>query len=154
MLRETQVPVILTPHPGEMARMAKVSNAEVQSRRLEIAQTFAREHRCYLVLKGSRTVIAAPDGGAWLNPTGNPGMASGGMGDVLTGIIGGFLAQGYAPAHACQLGVFLHGHVGDQAADEKGEAGIIARDLIDRLPAGIRALRHSGQTVTVTPHDL
>jgi NAD(P)H-hydrate epimerase len=96
--------------------------------------------------------MAVPDGKVWMNPTGNPGMASGGMGDVLTGTIGGFLAQGYAPEHACQLGVFLHGYVGDRAADEKGEAGILARDLIDRLPQGIRALRHSGQTATVTPH--
>jgi ADP-dependent NAD(P)H-hydrate dehydratase / NAD(P)H-hydrate epimerase len=153
-LRQARVPVILTPHPGEMARLAKLNNAEVQSQRLEVAQTFAREYRCYLILKGSRTVIAAPDGRAWLNPTGNPGMASGGMGDVLTGILGGLLAQGYTPKHACQLGVFLHGYVGDRAAEEKGEVGIIARDLIDRLPAGIRALRHSDQPVTVAGHDI
>lgn len=154
ILREARVPVVLTPHPGEMARLAKMSNADVQSQRLEIARTFACEHHCFLVLKGSRTVIAAPDGKAWVNPTGNPGMASGGMGDVLTGIIGGFLAQGYTPEHVCRLGVFLHGYVGDRAAEEKGEVGIIARDLIDRLPAGIRALRHSGQTVTVPRYDL
>ena len=154
VLREARVPVILTPHPGEMARLVKTSNAEVQSQRLEVARTFALQHHCYLVLKGSRTVIAAPDGRAWVNPTGNPGMASGGMGDVLTGIIGGLLAQGYAPERACQLGVFLHGFVGDRAADEKGEVGILARDLIDRLPSGIRALRHSVQTVTVSGHDV
>ena len=154
VLREARVPVILTPHPGEMARLVKTSNAEVQSQRLEVARTFALQHHCYLVLKGSRTVIAAPDGRAWVNPTGNPGMASGGMGDVLTGIIGGLLAQGYTPEHACQLGVFLHGFVGDRAADEKGEVGILARDLIDRLPSGIRALRHSVQTVTVSGHDV
>ena len=154
LLREARVPVILTPHPGEMARLVKVSNAEVQSQRLDIARTFALQQRCYLVLKGSRTVIAAPDGRAWVNPTGNPGMASGGMGDVLTGIIGGLLAQGYTPEHACQLGVFLHGYVGDRAADEKGEVGILAHDLIDRLPAGIRALRHGVQPGTVTGHGL
>ena len=154
VLREARVPVILTPHPGEMARLVKTSNAEVQSQRLEVARTFAIQHYCYLVLKGSRTVIAAPDGRAWVNPTGNPGMASGGMGDVLTGIIGGLLAQGYTAERACQLGVFLHGFVGDHAADEKGEVGILARDLIDRLPSGIRALRHSVQTVTVSGHDV
>ncbi len=153
VLRKARVPVILTPHPGEMARLVKTSNAEVQSQRLEVARTFALQHRCYLVLKGSRTVIAAPDGRAWVNPTGNPGMASGGMGDVLTGIVGGLLAQGYTPESACQLGVFLHGFVGDLAADEKGEVGILARDLIDRLPSGLRALRHSVQTVTVSGHD-
>ncbi|MBM4258562.1 MAG: NAD(P)H-hydrate dehydratase [Deltaproteobacteria bacterium] len=153
-LRQAKVPVILTPHPGEMARLVKVNNAEVQSQRLDLARNFAREYGCYLILKGSRTVIATPDGKAWVNPTGNPGMASGGMGDVLTGIIGGLLAQGYPPALACQLGVFLHGYVGDRAAEEKGEVGIIARDLIDRLPDGIRALRLGGQTVTVTGHDV
>ena len=152
MLREARVPVILTPHPGEMARLAKTNNAEVQAQRLEVARSFAREHRCYLVLKGSRTVIATPEGRAWINPTGNPGMASGGMGDVLTGIIGGLLAQGYAPDHACQLGVFLHGDVGDRAAAEQGEAGILARDLIERLPQGLRALRHGGETATVARH--
>ena len=154
VLRETRVPVILTPHPGEMARLVKSSNAEVQSQRLEVARTFALQHHCYLILKGARTVIAAPDGRAWVNSTGNPGMASGGMGDVLTGIIGGLLAQRYTPEHACQLGVFLHGYVGDLAAEEKGEVGILAHDLIDRLPAGIRALRHKSQTATVTGHGL
>ena len=154
MLREAHVPVILTPHPGEMARLAKTSNAQVQSQRLEVARTFACEYRCYLVLKGSRTVIAAPDGKVWINPTGNPGMASGGMGDVLTGTISGLLAQGYAPDQACQIGVFLHGYVGDRAADEKGQVGILARDLIDRLPQGIHTLRHGRQTATVTRHAL
>lgn len=154
MLREARVPVILTPHPGEMARLAKVSNAEVQSQRVDIARTFAREHRCYLVLKGSRTVIATPEGDVWINPTGNPGMASGGMGDVLTGTISGLLAQGYAPDQACQIGVFLHGYVGDRAAEEKGPVGILARDLIERLPRGIHSLRHHKQTATVAQHVL
>ena len=154
MLSEARVPVVLTPHPGEMARLAKMSNAEVQAQRLPLARSFARAHHCYLVLKGSRTVIATPDGQVWLNPTGNPGMASGGMGDVLTGTIGGFLAQGYAPEYACQLGVFLHGYVGDRAADEKGQVGILARDLIERLPQGIHILRHRGQNATVTQHVL
>jgi len=94
ILREAQIPVILTPHPGEMARLMKSSNAEVQAQRLEMARAFARQYRCYLVLKGAQTVIAAPDGRAWINPTGNPGMASGGMGDALTGILGGQRAIG------------------------------------------------------------
>lgn len=136
-------PVVLTPHPGEMARLMNMRNAEVQARRLEIARSFATQHRCYLILKGSHTVIAAPDGRAWVNTTGNPGMASGGMGDVLTGILGGLLAQGYPPEEACTLGVFLHGYAGDLAAQEKGEAGILARDVIERLPGGLRALRQA-----------
>ncbi|MSQ47474.1 MAG: NAD(P)H-hydrate dehydratase [Deltaproteobacteria bacterium] len=145
LLREATVPVVLTPHPGEMARLGKSSNAEVQEHRLEVARAFATQHDCYVVLKGARTVIAAPDGKAWINPTGNPGMASGGMGDVLTGVIGGLLAQGYSPTDACCLGVFLHGHVGDRAAQEKGEIGILARDLIEQLPMGIRDLQQSAR---------
>jgi NAD(P)H-hydrate epimerase len=143
MLRNARVPVILTPHPGEMARLLKATNAEIQSNRLEVARSFATEHKCYLVLKGANTVIAAPDGRAWINSSGNPGMASGGMGDVLTGVIGGLLAQGYPPEEACCLGVFLHGYAGDVAAEEKGEAGILARDLIKRLPRGLRDLRQA-----------
>jgi ADP-dependent NAD(P)H-hydrate dehydratase / NAD(P)H-hydrate epimerase len=142
-LREARGPVILTPHPGEMARLLQTSNAEVQSRRIEVARAFATRHRCCLVLKGAHTVIAAPEGQVWVNTTGNPGMASGGMGDVLTGVLAGLLAQGYPAAEACMLGVYLHGYAGDRAAQEKGEAGIIARDVIEQLPGGLRALRQA-----------
>jgi NAD(P)H-hydrate epimerase len=121
--------------------LLNTTNAAIQSNRLDVARSFATEHKCHLILKGANTVIAAPDGRAWINSTGNPGMASGGMGDVLTGITGGLLAQGYPPEEACCLGVFLHGYAGDMAAEEKGEAGILARDLIERLPSGLRALR-------------
>jgi len=153
-LRDARGPVVLTPHPGEMARLIKATNAEVQSQRLELARAFATQHRCYLVLKGSHTVIAAPDGQAWINTTGNPGMASGGMGDVLTGILSGLLAQGYAATEACILGVFLHGYAGDLAAQEKGEAGIVARDLIERLPGGLRTLRQAALKDSVVENDL
>jgi NAD(P)H-hydrate epimerase len=143
MLRQAHALVVLTPHPGEMARLLGSSNAAVQTQRLAVARDFAKRHGCFLVLKGANTVVAAPDGRAWVNTTGNPGMASGGMGDVLTGIISGLLAQGYPPEEACSLGVFLHGHVGDLAAEERGEIGIVARDLIERLPSGLRALRQA-----------
>jgi NAD(P)H-hydrate epimerase len=126
-----------------MARLLNTTNAEIQANRLDVARSFAIEHGCYLVLKGANSIIAAPDGRSWINSTGNPGMASGGMGDVLTGVIGGLLAQGYPPEEACCLGVFLHGYTGDMAAEEKGEAGILARDLIERLPNGLRALRQA-----------
>ncbi len=148
ILRNARVPVALTPHPGEMARLLNSSNAEVQTRRLAVARAFATEYGCFLILKGANTVIAAPDGRVWVNSTGNPGMASGGMGDVLTGIISGLLAQGYPLEEACCLGVFLHGYVGDMAADEKGEAGILARDLIARLPTGLRAVHQAALTAT------
>lgn len=147
MLGNASVPVILTPHPGEMARLLNLTNAEIQANRLEHARAFATTHRCFLVLKGAHTIIAAPDGRTWMNTTGNPGMASGGMGDVLTGVISGLLAQGLPPEEACCLGVFLHGYVGDLAAEEKGEAGILARDLIERLPSGLRALRQAALAI-------
>ena len=140
LLRDASQPVVLTPHPGEMARLTNTGSTEVQASRLELARSFATSFRCYVVLKGARTVIAAPDGWAWINPTGNSGMASGGMGDVLAGIIGGLLAQGYQPAEACQLGVFIHGSAGDLAAREIGPVGILARDVIDRLPRALRSL--------------
>jgi len=143
ILRAAKVPVVLTPHPGEMARLRQISTADVQAQRLDVAREFATQHHCYLILKGARTVIADPEGKAWINPTGNPGMASGGMGDVLTGIVGGLLAQGYAPQAACCLGVFLHGYVGDLVAQARGEAGILARDLIERLPWGLYSLHHA-----------
>ncbi|MGE4093809.1 MAG: NAD(P)H-hydrate dehydratase [Candidatus Binatia bacterium] len=154
VLRKARVPVILTPHPGEMARLLNVNNADVQRQRLQLARRFAQEHQCYVVLKGARTVIAGPGGQAWINPTGNPGMASGGMGDVLTGIISGLRAQGVAAEAACQLGVYLHGYVGDLAAQDQGEAGILARDLTERLPAGLRTLRQMAGHAKLAEHDV
>lgn len=143
VLHDTLSPVVLTPHPGEMARLIEKNSAEVQANRLAVARTFAKQYHCYVILKGAHSVIATPDGQVWINPTGNPGMASGGMGDVLTGIVAGLLAQGYPPPEACQIGVFLHGYAGDLAAQEKGEVGILAHDLIERLPSGLRALRQA-----------
>ncbi len=131
--------LILTPHPGEMARLLsgpggkKVAAAEVQADRIGIARSFARGHDCYLVLKGHRTLIAEPSGQVWINPTGNPGMATGGSGDVLTGILAGLLAQGLSPLEACLLGVYAHGLAGDLAAADVGETSLMARDIIDYL---------------------
>jgi hydroxyethylthiazole kinase-like uncharacterized protein yjeF len=139
-LKSAKTPPILTPHPGEMARLIGKTTADVGQDRVGVAREFARQHRCYLVLKGARTVMATPAGKAFINPTGNPGMASGGMGDVLAGIIGALLGQGFNPDDAMKAGVFLHGFVGDRVADEKGDIGLIASDIIDGLPAGWRAL--------------
>lgn len=139
-LREARTPPILTPHPGEMSRLAGCDTAEVNSDRLGVARRFAREYGCYLVLKGARTVMAMPSGRVYLNPTGNPGMATGGMGDVLSGIVGGLLAQRLAPEEAIKLGVFLHGYVGDQIASVQGGAGMIASDVVEGLPQGIVSL--------------
>ena len=139
-LRHAKTAPVLTPHPGEMARLIGKSTADVNADRVEIARAFAVEHRCHLVLKGARTVIATAEGNVFINPTGNPGMASGGMGDVLAGILSALLGQGFTAASAMKLGVYLHGFVGDRVAAARGEVGLIASDIIDGLPEGMRAL--------------
>jgi NAD(P)H-hydrate epimerase len=132
--------LILTPHPGEMARLAGVGIAAIESDRIAAAQSFATANNCCLLLKGARTVIAAPDGRLAINTSGNPGMASGGMGDVLTGVIAALLGQGYEPFAACCLGAFCHGLAGDMAAAEKGETGLIATDVQELLPYAFKRL--------------
>lgn len=128
------VALVLTPHPGEMARLAGATVDEVESDRIGVARGFAERWGVYLVLKGARTVIVAPDGRVAINGSGNPGMASGGMGDVLTGVVASLLGQGYDPFAACRLGVFIHGHAADMVAAEKGEIGMAATDVQERLP--------------------
>ena len=139
-LRHAKIPPVLTPHPGEMARLTGKSNEAVNADRVTVARSFALEHRCHVVLKGARSVIATAEGRVFINSTGNPGMASGGMGDVLAGILAALLGQGFSAEDAMKLGVYLHGFVGDTAAAQNGEIGLIASDIIDGLPAGIRAL--------------
>jgi hydroxyethylthiazole kinase-like uncharacterized protein yjeF len=138
---------VLTPHPGEMARLTGRKTADIVARRVELAREFAREHQVTLVLKGFRTLTAAPDGQVWVNPTGNPGMASGGTGDVLTGLIAALLGQFPARpvTQAVAAAVYLHGLAGDLAASELGEASLIAGDLLDALPRAFRALAESRQ---------
>jgi NAD(P)H-hydrate epimerase len=132
-------PMVLTPHPGEMARLMDKSVPAVQADRIGIAREAAAQHQVVIALKGAHTVVAAPDGQTFVNPTGNPGMASGGTGDVLTGIIGGFLAQGLSPLDSTLFGVYLHGLAGDRAAARLGQPALIATDLIDELPALLQA---------------
>ncbi len=117
---------ILTPHPGEMQRFI---GHPIQPRRMENAEQFATDTASILVLKGAGTVIALPDGHTFINPTGNPGMATGGSGDILTGIIGGLIAQGYAPVIAAPLGVYLHGKTGDLLLEREGMEGLLASDI-------------------------
>jgi NAD(P)H-hydrate epimerase len=140
VVRTAAAPRVLTPHPGEMARLIGSTTADVQDDRLGTARRVAREWNAVIVLKGARTVIAAPDGRTFVNPTGNPGMASGGSGDVLTGIIGGLLAQGLTPLDAACVGAFVHGAAGDDAADGTDGRGLAARDLVERLPRVLRRL--------------
>jgi NAD(P)H-hydrate epimerase len=127
------VDVIITPHPGEMARLAGVAIEDVQRDRLEIARQFAMTHRVHVVLKGHRTVVANPEGDAFINITGNPGMATGGTGDVLTGMIAAWFGQLLDAEAACKLGVYLHGLAGDLAEADEGEVAVTAGDLLLRL---------------------
>lgn len=137
ILKQKQAPLILTPHPGEMGRLTGRTAAAVQKDRFNVAAQFAAAWDVILVLKGPHTLVALPDGTLWVNTTGNPGMATAGIGDALTGIIAGCLAQGLLPAQAAIFGVYLHGRAGDLAAIEKGEAGLLTSDLIGKIPAAI-----------------
>ena len=132
--------IILTPHPGEMSRLSGLSVAEIQNDRFGVARDFAVQYKVTLVLKGARTLIAAPDGMVHVNMTGHAGMASGGMGDVLTGLIGSLLAQGLPAMSAATLGVYLHGLAAERLQPTFGDAGLLATDLIYELPAARRAL--------------
>jgi len=145
ILRKSRASLIVTPHPGEMGRLLGISTAEVQKDRVTIASSFAKKHNATVVLKGAATIVATPSGWVYVNSTGNPGMASGGTGDALTGMIGSFLAQGYSASQAACLGVYLHGLAGDLAAREKGEMGMIAGDLIEKIPEAILSLSKENQ---------
>jgi hydroxyethylthiazole kinase-like uncharacterized protein yjeF len=132
--------IILTPHPGEMARLVGKSARDVQANRLGIARDFAVSHQVYVVLKGHRTLVATPSGSVFINPTGNPGMATGGTGDVLTGVLAAWLAQLLDAEASCRLGVYLHGLAGDLAEAQHGEVGLTATDVAAHLGLAIRKL--------------
>ena len=140
--------LVITPHPGEMARLTGMSIAEIQRDRVNVAREFAKQQQLILVLKGDRTIVASPDSEAWINPTGNPGMATGGTGDILTGIVAGMLAQfPDRPVEAVIAAVYLHGRAGDEACGArpfrygKGEQSLVATDLIQSLPLAFRYAR-------------
>jgi len=134
LLEKLKAPAVLTPHPGEMARLTGMSTADVQRDRVACARNFAAATGTIVVLKGAATVIAAPGGKVHVNPTGNPGMASGGMGDVLTGIIAGLITQGYAPEMSAVAGVYLHGAAADALAASGTPVGYLASELLDQVP--------------------
>ena len=134
-LPTTNRSLILTPHPGEMAKLIRSTPKDVQEDRISISRNFAQSHHVHLVLKGHRSLIATPKGEVFINPTGNPGMASGGTGDVLTGMIGGLICQGFDILPSLQMAVYLHGLAGDEMAQELGEKSLIARDIIEKIPA-------------------
>lgn len=156
LMRHITERCVLTPHPGEMARLCKTTSDAIQQRRLVAAEDFAAAQNAVLVLKGASTIIATP-AHTWINPTGNPAMATAGMGDVLSGIIGGLLAQGFTPESAAYSGVFIHGLAGDLAACSpsplRGEGarvsqGLLASDVANAVPRAIQTVQ-TGQAPTL-----
>lgn len=135
ILKQAHSPIVLTPHPGEMARLLGTTTRAVQGDRLNSARSFAQEMQVHLVLKGARTIIASPDGRLWINPTGNPGLATAGSGDVLSGMIGAFLARNLPPSLAARAAVYLHGKAADELQKTHGKSGIIASDIIQMIPS-------------------
>jgi NAD(P)H-hydrate epimerase len=132
--------VIVTPHPGELARLLGLSIEEIQRDRIAAARSFATSHHLHVILKGHRSVVAGPDGRVGINLTGNPGMATGGSGDVLTGMVAAWFAQLLDAEAACRLAVFLHGAAGDIAEQREGQVSMIATDLLDCIGEALTTL--------------
>ncbi|MBZ0165432.1 MAG: NAD(P)H-hydrate dehydratase, partial [Candidatus Omnitrophica bacterium] len=141
ILKTTRTPKILTPHPGEMARLRGRDFADDPETRLKICQDFARKYGCVVLLKGRHTVVASAEGRHYINRTGNVGMATAGAGDVLTGMITALTGQGLAPFDAAKFGAYLHGLAGDMAAKKRGKTALIATDIIEHISAAFLAAR-------------
>jgi NAD(P)H-hydrate epimerase len=139
-LNSRRQPLVLTPHPGEASRLLRRPTPRIQADRLDAARTLARRTGAVVVLKGHRSLIAAPDGRVAVNASGNPGMATAGTGDALTGALGALLARGMTAWDAARLAVFVHGDAGDRAAAERGDDGLIAGDLLDKIPEAMLSL--------------
>lgn len=133
LVRRRKAPTVLTPHSGELSRLTGWTSAAIEQDRVEAARESAKKFNCVMVLKGSPTVTATPDGVCYLNSTGNPGMATVGAGDVLTGLLAGLIAQGMSAAEAAWSAVYVHGSAGDCAAVDLGERSLLAMDICDRL---------------------
>ncbi|MBF0509909.1 MAG: NAD(P)H-hydrate dehydratase [Deltaproteobacteria bacterium] len=140
VLKSLKAKAVLTPHPGEMARMLGLTVHDVQYNRTELARRFASEYGVVLVLKGARTVVADPDSGIYINSTGGPALSAGGTGDVLTGILGGLLAQGYAPIKAAVAATWVRGRAADMLAKDRGDTGLLATEISDQVPLVFKGL--------------
>lgn len=139
-LKKHKGALVLTPHPGELSKLTGLSAGDIQKNRKDIALKVAGEYNIVLVLKGHDTVVAGPGGQLYINNTGNPGMSSGGVGDILTGVIAALIAQGADSFNAAVLGAYFHGLAGDLALKEKGPLGLIATDLLEKLPEALKTL--------------
>ena len=137
-LTKTKTLKVLTPHPGEMSRLAKRKKNFIEGNRRDVAHLFAQKYNCILLLKGHKTIVASPEGKVYTNTTGNAGMATAGSGDVLTGMIAAFLAQGLSGFQAAKYGTYLHGKAGDLAAKAKTRLAMIALDIIDCIAKAIK----------------
>jgi NAD(P)H-hydrate epimerase len=144
-LKSTRAQVVLTPHPGEMARLTGTTTKDVQKNRATLARATAAEYGVWLILKGARTITAAPDGALYVNTTGNPWMASGGQGDALSGILGGLLVQGIGPQEALPFGVYLHGLAADTIVQRDGPRPVLATDVIGEIAALLSTLKTNNQ---------
>ncbi|MCX5693336.1 MAG: NAD(P)H-hydrate dehydratase [Candidatus Omnitrophica bacterium] len=143
ILKKIKSNYVVTPHPGEMSRLINKSLEYIKNNRLIVAKQFSHDYNAVIVLKGAGTIVAGPDGKYYINTTGNPGMATAGSGDVLTGIIAGFLGQRLDMFNAARLGVYVHGLAGDLAAKDKGETGLIAGDILEKIPYAIKQVQQT-----------
>ncbi|MBU1911987.1 MAG: NAD(P)H-hydrate dehydratase [Candidatus Omnitrophica bacterium] len=146
-LKKIKTEYVITPHRGEMARLISKSREYIKNNRLTVAKKFSRDYNAVVVLKGAGTIVAAPNRDYYINNTGNPGMATAGSGDVLAGIIAGFLGQGLKVFDASVLGVYVHGLAGDLAAKDKGEIGLISGDILENIPYAIKILTRADTRV-------
>ncbi|EOC99530.1 NAD(P)H-hydrate dehydratase [Caldisalinibacter kiritimatiensis] len=140
VLEKRKYPTIITPHPGELSRLLNISIQEIQDNRVKYARLTSKKYGVITVLKGANTIVASKEGEIFINMTGNPGMATAGSGDVLTGVISSFIGQGIEPLKAAIAGVYIHGLAGDLASYEKGQYGIIATDILEKIPYSIKKL--------------
>lgn len=140
VIDQASAPLVLTPHPGEMARLCSRTTGDIQADRTGAALEFASRYGCVVILKGKNTVIASGDGRCYINPTGNPGLATGGTGDVLAGLAGGLMAQGLAGFDAAALAAYVHGRAADLVAEKRTSRGMLARDVVEAIPLVWREL--------------